>query len=272
MLDAGRDQAFGLRQLFVRPSLRVLPVVGEHARAQSGAFVLNLAAALSRLGCRPIVIDGMRDGVAASLGNAQRLDLADLLEGRREFCAVAMRSREGLCVLPAARGLAGLTRDAAVAEATFSAIASLEEGFDIAILHAPGATLGALFSGQMAETVMLCGPGEDDLTATYGRLKSMANDHGLSRFRVVFDQVQAPAATERRHRRLASAANRFLSVAVEFGGEIVHGREFELARQARSSVFSVAAQGPAARAFESIASRARDWELASFDSGGPAIH
>ncbi len=272
MLDAGLDQASGLRRLFARRMLRVLPVATDPLEPDSSQFVVNLAAALSRTGWNPIVIDGLRDGVAAQLGMDLPLELADLLEGHRSFASVAQHSTEGFCVLPAPRGLSQLARDPAAAEAVFGAIASLEESFDIALVSATGPTLGALLGRREAETALRCGPDDDDLTATYARLKSLVTAHGLSRFRVVFDHAATPAEIAHRHRRLAGAARRFLAAAVEYGGSIAPGDDQRLAARARASVFAVAAQGSAARAFERIASAARDWQLSAYEAAGAAIH
>lgn len=272
MLDGGRDQAFGLRRLFPRRSLRVLAVASDGAQPSANAFVVNLAAALARMAWRPIVIDGQHDGVAATLGVTPRLELADLMSGRRAFASVALRSPEGYSVLPAARGLLDVVDDPDAAEAMFSAIAAIVDGYDIAVLHAPAPVLGALLAHRPAETAILCGPGDEDLTAAYANVKALVNGHGLSRFRVLFDRAPAAELTRQRHRRLADAARRFLAAAVEFGGAIAPERELETARRARASVFSVAAQGRAARAFERIASAAREWQLPAYDAAGPTIH
>ncbi len=272
MLDGGSDQASGLRRLFSRRALRVLPLASAHDDRNAPVFVVNLAAALARTGWSPLVIDGHRAGVAAHLGIATRLELSDLLGGNHRFGTVAVRSDEGFSVLPAARGLAQIARDAGGADATFGAIASLRERFDIALVHASGATLGALLGQRAAETALVCGADDADLTGTYTQLKALVRRHGLTRFRVLFDGASDPQQIALRHRRLAAVAQKFLAAVVEYGGAVAPGAELGQAARARASVFSIAAQGRPARAFERIADAARHWHLQAYEAAGASIH
>ena len=103
MLDGGLDQASGLRRLFARRALRVLPVASESSDAGATRFVVNLAAALSRMGWQPIVLDGREDGVAGFLGLRPTLELADLLTADHRFERVGLNSHAGFSILPAAQ-------------------------------------------------------------------------------------------------------------------------------------------------------------------------
>jgi hypothetical protein len=272
MFEPGHDQASGLRRLFKPRALRLLPVAVDPQPSVSAAFALNLAAALVRSGWNPIVLDAHRQGVGSLFGLDSGYELDDLMAGRCSFSQAMRRSPEGVAVLMARRGLGSIAADPRTAEAVFSALASLSGAFDVALLHAPAATLGALLCEQEAETALLCGPDDRDLTDTYARLKSMVNDHHLSRFRVVFDGTHSPADAASRHRRLAAAAARFLDVSVLFGGSMGKGADRDAAVRDRRSVFSVAADGPAARAFERIASAAHDWRMPAFTPDLRTIH
>lgn len=272
MFEPGLDQASGLRRLFKPRTMRVLPVVADPRPADSASFALNLATALSRNGWNPIVIDAHRQGVTALLGLESRYELSDLIEGRCSFVQAVRRGGDGVAVLSAQRGLGMLVSDPEAAEAVFSALASLKGGFDVALVHAPASMLGALLRSQDVETALLCGPEDHDLTETYARLKGLVNDFRMSRFRVVFDGFQSQADVADRHRRLASVASRFLDAAVSFGGAVGRGADLDEAKRERTSVFSVAAQGPAAQAFERIASAAHEWRLAAFTPDRRSIH
>jgi flagellar biosynthesis protein FlhG len=272
VLEGGLDQAAGLRRLFARRALRVLPLAGGDESRAEPAFVLNLAAALARAGWRPIVVDGQRRGLSARLAGEPALELADLLEGQRSFESVVIRSPEGFSVLPAACGLAQVASDPAAADAMFGAIAAVRDGYDIALVHANPATLGALLGGHQAEPAVVCGPAERDLTAAYARLKALATGHGFSRFRVVFDRAPSPVISAQRHRRLAEVADRFLSAAVAYGGAVAPHDDAQAALRARASVFSVASGSGAARSYERLAAAAQQWTLPAFESAGATIH
>jgi hypothetical protein len=102
----------------------------------------------------------------------------------------------------------------------------------------------------------------------------MVRDHGLSRFRVVFDTVDGESEFDAtaRHRRLADVAARFLEVEVAYGGTVCHEPELEEAVRLRASVFALAADGPCARAFERIATGAQAWRLPAFEPAERRIH
>ncbi len=272
MLDGGLDQASGLRRLFARRALRVLPVASESSDAGATRFVVNLAAALSRMGWQPIVLDGRDDGVAGFLGLRPTLELADLLTADHRFERVVLNSHAGFSILPAAQGLPMLGADPRAADAVFSALASLGRGFEVALVHGDGATLGPLLGRRIAETTLVCGPADEDLTATYARLKALVTSYGMSRFRVVFDRAASAAETAMRHRRLATVAQRYLSASVEYGGLVLQDDSGACAGAVGAGGFTVAAGGRAARSFERIASAAREWQLPAFDCAGPTIH
>ncbi len=272
MFEAALEQASGLRRLFRQRTMRLLPVIADPRPADSASFALNLAAALGRAGWNPIVIDAHRQGVASLLGLELRHDLEDLIEGRCRFAQALRRGRDGVPVLAAQRGFDALARDPRAAEAVFSAVASLEGAYDVALVHAPAASLGALLQAQDVETTLLCGPDEADLTETYARLKSMVNDYRMSQFRVIFDGFDSQADVAACHRRLAAVAARFLDAAVSFGGSVARDADLDEAVRERTSVFAIAARGPAARAFERIASAAHEWRLPAFTPDRRTIH
>lgn len=272
MLDGGLDQASGLRTLFAPRGLRVLAVADCPGAPGAPAFVVNLATAMARIGLNPVIIDGHGDGVSGMLGLRGRHELADLLEADRRFETVAVRSREGFSVLPAERGLARIAADPEAVDATFSAIATVGNGFDVALVSAPDETIGALMARTGDETAVLCGPGDAGLTAAYGRIKSLVHGHGLTRFRVVFGGSEPAAAIAMRHQRLATVADRYLAAAVEYGGAFDDVETIGRARRMRGSVFAMADQGRVARAFERIASAAREWQLPAFEPAGATIH
>jgi len=274
MFESPLDQASGLRRLFRPHGLRLLPLVSDPRPDVSAVFALNFAAALARGGSRPIVVDAHREGVPALVGRGRGLDLQDLLDGRCRAGEVLRSSVDGVAVLPARRGSASLAGQPALLEAVFSAIGALDEGYDVGLFHAPAAILGAALPGHGEDIALLCGSHEDDLTSTYGWLKAMAREHRLSRFRVVFDAQDGESEFDLtlRHRRLSEVAARFLEVEVAYGGSVCRDPALEDALRMRSSIFSLAADGTCARAFERLANGAQSWRLAAFEPAQRRVH
>lgn len=272
MFEPGVDQAAGLRRLFGARSMRLLPIVADDRPTGTAAFAVSLAAALTRQGHRPLVVDAHRQGVIFRFGLEAPQELRDLMAGRCSFAQALRCTGDGVSVLAAQIGLSGLADDPVAGEAVFSALASLKGAYDVTLLHAPADILGPLLQTLDVETALLCGPDECDLTDTYARLKSMVNDSHLSQFRAVFHGVSSHADVAGRHRRLADAASRFLGAEVAFGGTLGLGADLATAARERTSVFGLAAQGQTARAFERIASASRDWRLAAYAPDRRTIH
>lgn len=261
MFERREDQAAGLRELFARRDVRVLPLVGHVDQAP---FVVNLAAALSMIGRRTLVLDGERGCVAPTVGLRARWDLSHLLAGDLSFRDVAMRSREGFWVMPAARGLATLARAGADAEDLFSGFSRLDEPFDTVLACAAPETLAPLLARRGEETALVCGTSVHDIAQAYAQIKAMRIGHGLSRFRVIFSRAPSLADATAAHQRLADTVERFLGAELAFGGAIESQGALSKAERARASVFSVAADSQAARAFERLAASCLDWPLPVF--------
>ena len=177
-------------------------------------------------------------------------------------------------MLPARHAAGALLAQPGMVDAVFSAIASIRDGYDVALFHAPATLLGRLLPERGVDFTVLCGLHEEDLTATYAWLKMMVRDFGLTRFRVVFDagDAESEVAVVDMHRRLARAAARFLEAEVGFGGAVWRDPEVEEALRVRASVFAVDAEGPSARAFERIAACAHEWRLPAFAPAERTIH
>lgn len=271
MFESGEDQAAGLRQLFGNRDVRVLPVAGNDLGGGQSGCVVNLAAALARMGRRTLVLDGDRALIAPTLGLKARFDLVHLLHGDRRFDEVAVRANEGFWVLPAARGLSELMRSGASPEALFSGFGALTEPFDTILLCASTQTIAHLLARRSQETTLVCGTDPRQLAATYSRIKALS-DHGLTRFRVIYNRSESPSAAAACHERLAGTAGRFLKADVAFGGSIEDEGVLSLAERSHSTVFTVASRSEAARSFERIALSSLDWPVPVYRKDNPSLH
>lgn len=270
MLEPRDDQAQGLRRLFGGGGVRVLPItsVGE----DSAPFVAHLAAALSRLGQRTLVLDADRGRIAPAVQLRARHDLLHLLAGERTLDEVVLRSPEGFGVLPAHRGLDEFVRADGDVDALFGAFAALPRPFDVLLVTAPPETLAGVLGRRTAEAALVCGTDPREVAGAYSRIKAMHTLHGFERFHVAFHRVGSPADAAASHERLARTASRFLQARVDFLGAIERDELLLRAERARSSIFAVASRSDAARAFERIALQALEWPLARFGRHGGPLH
>jgi flagellar biosynthesis protein FlhG len=272
MFESRADQASGLRRLFSRRDLRVLPVVVDPCDAQHSTFVVNLAAALSRIGRRTLLLDGDRAMIAAQLGLKARYDLLHVISGEFRLHDVAMQAADGFWVLPAARALAQLVRERSSPAALFGGFARLAQPFDTVLACAGAEIVAPLMAREGKEVVLVCGTGAEDVALLYARLKSLCKVYGLTSFRVFYNRTPSTAAAADCHERLAGAAGRFLGVQVRFGGAIEEEGALTLAERSKATVFGVAPASEAARTFERIATRSLDWPVPVYGGTEAVLH
>lgn len=223
MLERDADQAQGLRRLFARPALRVLPIASDAAPPAGEAvdgfarLVLSLAATFERLGHRPLVLDADRGRLAPAAGLAGRRELLHVLAGECTLDAAfaAARGAAGPAlrpapILPAARGLDSL---AGVADAArlFSALAGTSPGYDLAILVAPVARLAHAL-GELPEVLLVTGRDAGAARRGYACVKTLHDEHGTRRVHAIELGRSGTAG------RIADVAGRFLSLEVRDAG------------------------------------------------------
>jgi flagellar biosynthesis protein FlhG len=272
VFSSPRDQAFGLRRMFAGRDVRVLPLARIDGGDAHTSFVVNLAAALTRIGQRSIVLDADRGLVAPTMGLKARFDLLHLLTGEREFHDVAMPTHAGFWVMPAARGLAALVKQVGHGKTLFTGFGRLREPFDTVLLCAGPEMIAPLVAGQDREATLICGAGPRHLAATYSGIKALHNRHGFTQFRVVYHRAASSSSAAACHERLAGTVDRFLRANISFGGAIEDEGVMTVAERARSTVFSVAAASDAARAFERIATASLEWPLPKFSNADLLMH
>ena len=224
-LATPRDQAAGLRSLFKRRALRLLPVLPAGDEAAQGAAAALLSRALAAGGRQVILLD--QTGAAARpLGIKPREDLLALIEGEQEFSGVAMRAAPGLRYVAAAAGLPALIDADAASEPFFTGFLNLAEPADTLILNLAGSVTPAgnvwlpPFAAS-AVSLLVAGIADSDLTTAYAAIKQA---HAGATCAPVFRVLVNGAASERAARavcaKIADAARRFLSAQVDYAGYV----------------------------------------------------
>lgn len=214
--SAPRDQAAGLRRLFARPSLRVLPVLVPAPRCpQRNAWLARLARAFAAAGERTLVLDASRAQLATTFGLKARFDLLHALRGE---CGVAQARLEidpGFALLPAGRAFDdAVQRKASLAE-LIAGEAAPAEGFDLAIalLAAPHV---ALFAEAPAEIAVPVAPNARDVAAALEAVRKCGQRADIAGFRWLFlGMDEAAAATLAR--RLAATAQPWTAAPLRYG-------------------------------------------------------
>lgn len=242
MFEPGQDQATGLRTLLRRPPLRLLPVLAAGPVGGAEVLASELAGAFHGGGYRTLLVDGFpgdrgRGSGASSPGAPQRVPVPVRLQG---------------------------VDGSASAPAWFQELLIEHRAADLAVVCAPEALAGPMLARFDPETLVLCGPAEEDLADAYALLKRLSRTHAFGRFRVLFMGLADAELAKRRLRRLAAVALRHLAVEVQ----PACGPLAAAPQAATDPRHRTGAGGDLAGIVES----ARSWRLASIGGVALAVH
>lgn len=260
------DQAAGLRAL-TRQALRVLPVTFAARGAGHTTCVVNLAAALSSVGLRVVVVDAGRAMIAPSLGLKAKYDLLHLLTGERTFAETILTS-DTLSILRATRGLDGFVQSASAADDLFGAFATLSTPFDLVVLAAPPTAIAQLLR-PLSDVLFVLNDEVDSIKATYACLKKLSEDSGFQQFRILFNDVQNITRANDGYARLADAASRFFNAHLSLAGIVPRDAALRRASAAFSHVFRSEKSGGhsvSKTVFSRVAVDIASWQLLEFSA------
>lgn len=258
MIHSALDQALGLRRMMKPAGVRVLPVFGSPERLSA---IVNLATAMARAGQQVLVVDASRGEIAPAFGLCARYELKHVLEGEIAFDQAMLGTRDGVQVLPAARGIRMLSEARVSGLDFFETLAEKAAPVDLIIVNCESADRAARLLPAHGEALLVLSRVPNAIVEGVVCLKSLVTHHGMSRFRALMMQTTFDEARNTA-RRLAQLALEKLDVEVTFGGCAPPDRGLLEASRVRRTIFDIDPSGPAARSFQNAAASTTDWELA----------
>lgn len=221
---------------------------------------VNLAVALGQRGARVLCIDadlGLAN-MDILMGLAPTATTSDLVRGDATIDEVLLEGPQNVWLLPGASGqydLANLNDQQR--QSLFTAIDSLDEDFDAVVVDT-GAGVGTNSVGfaSAAKDIIIVVTGEPTSVAdAYGMIKVLSVRCGVRRVKILTNMVRSAAEGERVYRRLASLADRFLQISLDFLGHIPRDPMVERAVMRGEPFLLSHPDCPAARACTSIAGK-----------------
>jgi hypothetical protein len=209
------DQAAGLRALFARPTVRVLPILVSSARSERrDASLAQLAQAFARLGERTLVIDAARVHVAAAYGLRARYDLAHALGGACAAEEALLDAGPNLMVLPAARAFDAASQERRLLDHLVTGAAAVRGEQDLVVLLAQAQHAGALSLREWLAPVEANPESVSAVLADIGRVDAVTD---IAVFRLLFlGMSEVDAATLAQ--RMGQSAARRIFAELGFGG------------------------------------------------------
>jgi flagellar biosynthesis protein FlhG len=252
--------------------VQVIAVTGGKGGVGKTTIAVNLAASLAGRGKQVMLLDGDLGlaNVDVFLGLTPRLTLADVLAGNCTLEEILLDAPQGFKVVPAASGIAQLAElDTLTHVGLVRAFGDITSKVDIMIIDtAPGIAGSVLQFSQAAQQVLVVLCDEPaSLTDAYALIKILSRDHGVKQFRVVVNQVRGRGMGQALFQRFERVATRFLSVDLDYVGEIPEDAFLRRSIREQRPVVSAYPSAPASVALKTLAQRADNWPVAEGPRG-----
>lgn len=264
MLEAVVDQARGLRT--AKP-VQVIAITGGKGGVGKTNVSVNLGMALAQrdLGVMLLDADLGLANVDVLLGLKPRWTLADVLAGERELEEVIVHGPAGLCIVPAASGVAGMADlPPSVYGGLIQAFGQLAVDLDVLLVDtAAGVSEGVMSFARAAQDVLVVVCDEPaSLADAYALIKLLNTQHGVSRFRVLANMVRRARDGRELFGKLLSVCDQYLDVVLEFAGVVPFDDYLRKAVQRRQAVVEAFPRSPAAFALRQLAQQVEQWPRA----------
>jgi len=252
--------------------VQVIAVTGGKGGVGKTSVAVNLATALAGAGKRVVLLDGDLGLANADvfLGLSPRYTLAHVLSGERTLDEVLVAAPQGFQVVPAASGAADMANMSEREHlGLVQAFSTLAARVDVMIVDtAAGISHSVLQFSQAAQhvVVVICDEPASQ-TDAYALVKVLSRNHGVSRFRVVANQIRIAGAGAELFQRFELVTGRFLDVVLEFAGEIPEDEYLRRSVREQRPVCDAYPSSPAARAFRKLAARTDKWPVPSGPRG-----
>ena len=255
--DGLMDQAEGLRRLLVRPSLRVVTVVGARPGLGATSVVVNLAAALARAGKQVLVLDEnlAHDNVANALALKPRFDLLNAVRDHKPGREIMLHTATGVHVLPVARAMQALSRLSGVErERLLESLTAASWGMDVVLVDATtdGHSVCASLSGD-EPLLLVLNATADGITESYALLKQLAAHTGRQAFDIVVNKARNEQEARTVFDNMAQVAQHHLQVQLKYLGSIPLDENLNEAAHWHRALVEILPAAPASHAFIELA-------------------
>ena len=252
--------------------VQVIAVTGGTGGVGKTTVAVNLAASLASRGKEVMLLDGDLGlaNVDVFLGLTPRLTLADVLAGSCSLQEVVLDAPQGFKVVPAASGITQLAElDPMTHLGLVRAFGDLAMRLDVMVVDtAPGIAGSVLQFSQAAQQVLVVICDEPaSLTDAYALIKILSRDHGVTKFRVLANQSRGRGLGQALFQRFERVASRFLSVELDYVGEIPEDAFLRRSIREQRPVVTAYPSCPSAMALKTLALRADMWPVAEGPRG-----
>jgi flagellar biosynthesis protein FlhG len=246
------------------PCTHVITVTSGKGGVGKTNVVANLAVGLARAGKRVLVLDadlGLSN-IDVLLGLVPRYTLEHVLCGSHHLSDIIIQGPAGIQVLPAGSGLPQLTSLTDSQQLLLQTeLEHVAVTVDVLLIDtgagvSPNVTY---FASAAQETIVVISPEPTSLTDAYALMKVLSRQHRERRFKVLVNMVKSQREATQTFRKLDVAAERFLSISLEYLGFIPLDDYLPMAVIEQKAVTERFPCSPASLAFVQLAKKVAAW-------------
>ncbi len=239
-------------------SVKTITVASGKGGVGKTNIVANLAIALRKMGREVLVFDadlGLSN-IDVVLNLSPKYNISHVLSGERSLAEVIIEGPHGIKILPATSGTQEITSlDEFQQMMLVEAFDSYEGEIDVMLVDsAAGISQNvAFFCAASQEIVVVTSPEPTALTDAYALIKVLYKNYQEKRFHVIINSVRDRNEALEVFRKLSMAAERFLSISLDYLGHIPFDESIRKAVRMQGAVIDKFPLSPSAKQIKEIA-------------------
>jgi flagellar biosynthesis protein FlhG len=271
-----RDQASALQQIRAAsvsdprlkekpPRTKILAVTSGKGGVGKTNVVANLAASLSELGKKVVVLDadfGLAN-IDVLLGLTPRFHLGHVLFGNKTLTEIMVQGPRGIRIIPASSGLQRLSElTSAQRSHLVDSFAHLDTDTDYLIIDtAAGISRNVIHFLLCAhEVIVVSAPEPTAIVDAYAVIKIILAEDPSKLIRVVINSVHREGEAREVFSQINSVVNRFLNCDVSYLGHIERDSHVPQAVRSQVLLTHLYPNAPASRCFRNLAQALSQYE------------
>ncbi len=247
-------------QIPARPRVRSIALTSGKGGVGKTSIATNLAIAFARQGRRVLLVDGDLSlaNVDLLLGVVPQKNLGDVVFGRASVEEVALKTTDGVLLLPSASGVDELADlDDFRRERLLRELARLESAVELILLDT-GSGIGrqTIHLARAADqVVVVTTPEPTAFSDAYATLKVLSQGRIAGRPGLVVNMVATPEEGRETERRIRLVAERFLHLKPEYFGHVALDAAVGNSVRRQQPLLRAFPRSPAAACIEDLAAR-----------------